>query len=269
TSSQQDLVHGFGSSHSFGFNNNKPFELAYNEIYDQQSFTDDVIEQYSSVESPQSYIRIGMAPHGGVTSLLNHDQVSSSLFANDGVTPYDLPDEYTGFHSTTGMLPPSPTSPTTLVNSGTTTTTTTTTIKKQKKVRSTLSQRTSPLQQQQQQQQQQQKSHVCPVTDCQRRFKRLEHLKRHMRIHTLERPFACSYPKCHKHFSRSDNLSQHMKTHLHRQDSKRRTTESSSPAIMDDEFASPNHQQSSSSMGTYTDAISSSCWSLSSEFLGC
>ncbi|KAI7880622.1 hypothetical protein K492DRAFT_111613, partial [Lichtheimia hyalospora FSU 10163] len=57
------------------------------------------------------------------------------------------------------------------------------------------------------------KSHVCPVPQCQRRFKRLEHLKRHMRIHTLERPFSCTFPNCHKTFSRSDNLSQHMKTH--------------------------------------------------------
>ncbi|ORX57580.1 hypothetical protein DM01DRAFT_238577, partial [Hesseltinella vesiculosa] len=57
------------------------------------------------------------------------------------------------------------------------------------------------------------KLHVCHVSQCQRRFKRLEHLKRHMRIHTLERPFACTFPNCHKTFSRSDNLSQHLKTH--------------------------------------------------------
>ncbi|KAG0168852.1 hypothetical protein DFQ28_004258 [Apophysomyces sp. BC1034] len=68
----------------------------------------------------------------------------------------------------------------------------------------------------------QQKSHVCPVPQCQRRFKRLEHLKRHMRIHTLERPFACSFPNCHKTFSRSDNLSQHMKTHQRVEDRRRR-----------------------------------------------
>ncbi|KAI9012169.1 hypothetical protein CLU79DRAFT_839121 [Phycomyces nitens] len=57
------------------------------------------------------------------------------------------------------------------------------------------------------------KEHICPVIQCHRQFKRLEHLKRHMRIHTCERPFACSVPTCHKTFSRSDNLSQHMKTH--------------------------------------------------------
>ncbi|KAI8355570.1 hypothetical protein BD560DRAFT_291646, partial [Blakeslea trispora] len=57
------------------------------------------------------------------------------------------------------------------------------------------------------------KPHACSVPQCLRRFKRLEHLKRHMRIHTLERPFVCSYPDCQKRFSRSDNLAQHAKTH--------------------------------------------------------
>ncbi|KAI9247311.1 hypothetical protein BY458DRAFT_527307 [Sporodiniella umbellata] len=66
------------------------------------------------------------------------------------------------------------------------------------------------------------KSHVCPIPQCQRSFKRLEHLKRHMRIHTLERPFTCSFPNCHKTFSRSDNLSQHMKTHQRTEDRRRR-----------------------------------------------
>ncbi|KAI8979294.1 hypothetical protein BDF20DRAFT_957006 [Mycotypha africana] len=66
------------------------------------------------------------------------------------------------------------------------------------------------------------KSHTCPVTQCQRRFKRLEHLKRHMRIHTLERPFACNFPNCQKTFSRSDNLSQHMKTHQRVEDRRRK-----------------------------------------------
>lgn len=66
------------------------------------------------------------------------------------------------------------------------------------------------------------KSHICPIIQCQGRFKRLEHLKRHMRIHTLERPFSCNFPGCQKSFSRSDNLSQHVKTHTKSSDKRRR-----------------------------------------------
>lgn len=51
---------------------------------------------------------------------------------------------------------------------------------------------------------------------CDRRFKRQEHLKRHVRsLHMCEKPFGC--PVCGKKFSRSDNLNQHIKTHAHQQ----------------------------------------------------
>ncbi|RKF65703.1 Transcription factor steA [Golovinomyces cichoracearum] len=56
-----------------------------------------------------------------------------------------------------------------------------------------------------------QKSHSCPIPTCGRLFKRLEHLKRHVRTHTQERPYVC--PQCNKAFSRSDNLAQHKRTH--------------------------------------------------------
>ncbi|CEP60528.1 Com2p LALA0_S01e12970g [Lachancea lanzarotensis] len=47
---------------------------------------------------------------------------------------------------------------------------------------------------------------------CDRRFKRQEHLKRHVRsLHMGEKPFGCHI--CGKKFSRSDNLNQHVKTH--------------------------------------------------------
>ncbi|KAK0722424.1 transcription factor steA [Lasiosphaeria miniovina] len=52
-----------------------------------------------------------------------------------------------------------------------------------------------------------QKSHSCPIPTCGRLFKRLEHLKRHVRTHTQERPYIC--PHCSKAFSRSDNLAQY------------------------------------------------------------
>ena len=55
------------------------------------------------------------------------------------------------------------------------------------------------------------KSHSCPIPMCGRLFKRLEHLKRHVRTHTQERPYLCTL--CNKAFSRSDNLAQHRRTH--------------------------------------------------------
>ncbi|ORX88155.1 hypothetical protein K493DRAFT_236985 [Basidiobolus meristosporus CBS 931.73] len=57
------------------------------------------------------------------------------------------------------------------------------------------------------------KAHVCQFPGCQMRFKRFEHLKRHFRVHTLERPYSCDVEGCGKTFSRRDNLGQHMRTH--------------------------------------------------------
>jgi hypothetical protein len=54
------------------------------------------------------------------------------------------------------------------------------------------------------------KTFVCE--QCNRRFRRQEHLKRHYRsLHTEDKPFECH--ECGKKFSRSDNLSQHARTH--------------------------------------------------------
>ncbi|KAI0350948.1 STE-domain-containing protein [Trametes cingulata] len=58
------------------------------------------------------------------------------------------------------------------------------------------------------------KAFVCPLYSCGRMFKRMEHLRRHLRTHTLERPFQCE--QCQKRFSRSDNLAQHVRTHERR-----------------------------------------------------
>ncbi|KAI8071965.1 STE like transcription factor-domain-containing protein [Thamnidium elegans] len=55
------------------------------------------------------------------------------------------------------------------------------------------------------------RSFNCPLSSCGKHFKRLEHMKRHLRTHTMERPYLCDL--CGKRFSRSDNLAQHKKTH--------------------------------------------------------
>lgn len=56
------------------------------------------------------------------------------------------------------------------------------------------------------------KAFVCPLFCCGRLFKRMEHLKRHLRTHTMERPYQCD--RCMKRFSRSDNLNQHLRIHF-------------------------------------------------------
>ncbi|KAF9088411.1 hypothetical protein BGX29_000285 [Mortierella sp. GBA35] len=56
----------------------------------------------------------------------------------------------------------------------------------------------------------------CMIDDCNKLFKRSEHLKRHVRsVHTQEKPFICPFPDCPKSFSRSDNLNQHIRVHRH------------------------------------------------------
>ncbi|RUS14740.1 hypothetical protein BC937DRAFT_93404 [Endogone sp. FLAS-F59071] len=52
--------------------------------------------------------------------------------------------------------------------------------------------------------------------DCNMVFTRSEHLARHARKHTGEKPFQCIVPNCNRMFSRFDNMMQHTQTHSHR-----------------------------------------------------
>jgi hypothetical protein len=58
------------------------------------------------------------------------------------------------------------------------------------------------------------KPHECLISTCRKRFKRQEHLRRHERTHTQERPFRCEV--CAKMFGRTDNLKAHLRTHTKR-----------------------------------------------------
>ncbi|KAI9022725.1 hypothetical protein CLU79DRAFT_750409 [Phycomyces nitens] len=48
---------------------------------------------------------------------------------------------------------------------------------------------------------------------CSMTFSRSEHLARHTRKHTGEKPFKCVVPECTRKFSRFDNMMQHTQTH--------------------------------------------------------
>ncbi|CAO3600076.1 unnamed protein product [Absidia cylindrospora] len=59
--------------------------------------------------------------------------------------------------------------------------------------------------------------------DCKMVFTRSEHLARHARKHTGEKPFKCVVPGCERAFSRFDNMIQHTSTHNRKGGDKKNT----------------------------------------------
>ncbi|KAL0090629.1 C2H2-type zinc finger transcription factor [Phycomyces blakesleeanus] len=52
------------------------------------------------------------------------------------------------------------------------------------------------------------------IEGCDMVFTRSEHLARHIRKHTGDKPYSCPFPTCGRNFSRYDNMMQHQQTHF-------------------------------------------------------
>ena len=70
-------------------------------------------------------------------------------------------------------------------------------------------------------------------SSCDRTFSKTEHLRRHERSHTKEKPFTC--PKCGRSYARSDVLARHMRMHLRKGEGRAETHSSERPHTSDSE----------------------------------
>ncbi|KAF7553729.1 hypothetical protein G7046_g7019 [Stylonectria norvegica] len=95
------------------------------------------------------------------------------------------------------------------------------------------------------------KPKTLPCKYCSKRFRRVEHVQRHERTHTKEKPFSCGWDRCGKTFGRRDLLVRHEKlVHLNEG-----SKENNRPRKLSSNTSSSSHKTSLSDGLVNTEAI--------------
>jgi hypothetical protein len=92
--------------------------------------------------------------------------------------------------------------------------------------------------------------YYCDFGSCTRSFRRAEHLKRHLRTHTGEKPFPCPQPGCTKSFSRTDNLTQHLRTHVNAAQAAVTAALAASGVVLDEDLVRARRTASAAALST-------------------
>lgn len=98
------------------------------------------------------------------------------------------------------------------------------------------------------------KPKTLPCKYCSKRFRRVEHVQRHERTHTKEKPFSCGWDRCGKTFGRRDLLVRHEKlVHLNEgnKEGNRQRKLSSNPSTTSHKTSASEGQIDTEAMGLH------------------